>query len=66
MEESLIESRLASKDTKAAILAILKFTGAKQAQEEETSIFGASEERISLSFTKKKIQPRKEIDPRAM
>ena len=65
-QDQLIDSHVSAANINAAGEAILKFIAKKHAEEEESSILGASEERISLSFTKKRIKTKVDIDPHVM
>lgn len=65
-KDELIDSHVSSKNTQAAIEAILKHASKQHELEEETEILGASEQRISLSIGKKRIRDIIRSDPRVM
>lgn len=64
--DNLIDGHILKDVLESAVSAITKFIGKKHAVQEDTSILGAQEERISLSFTKKRIKTRTDIDPHVM
>ncbi|KAG8927209.1 hypothetical protein FRC01_007833 [Tulasnella sp. 417] len=65
-KNELIDSHVSSKNTQAAIEAILKHASKQHELEEETEILGANEQRISLSIGKKKIRDIIRSDPRVI